>query len=88
MTDQQWMMSAGIAAVAGLLYYASLRLYPYTKCRWCDGVGRKRMPGLKRFWGECHACSGRGRKQRLGARLLHYGTPRQSQPRWARKNRR
>lgn len=87
MTDQQWTMVAGLAAVVGL-YFLSLRLYPYAKCRWCDGSGRKRMPGFKRYWGECHRCSGKGRKQRFGARILRYGTPRQKQPRLARKNRR
>jgi hypothetical protein len=89
MTGQQWTMAAGITAAFALLYYASLRLYPYTKCRWCDGKSRvKAWAPFGYAFRPCHRCSGRGRKQRLGARILGYGEPRQKQSRWAKKNRR
>jgi len=58
-----------IAAAGAVGYYASLRIWPETSCRRCDGSGRNAGSNKKRF-GKCKRCDGTGRKLRLGTRIL------------------
>lgn len=45
------------------------RLWPFARCRSCDGSGRN--PGSTRArWGTCRRCKGSGRRQRLAVRLF------------------
>jgi len=57
-----------IAAIGAVSYYVSLRLWPYRRCRRCDGGGRNAGSNAKRF-GRCGRCGGSGRELRLGARM-------------------
>lgn len=58
---------AAALAVAG--YLVSLRIWPQTYCRKCEGGGRNAGSSRKRF-GSCRKCGGSGRKQRLGNRVF------------------
>jgi hypothetical protein len=52
-------------------YYLSLKAYPFTKCRFCDGRGRFNGKGFYSYaHGRCPKCGGSGRKDRLGVRLF------------------
>lgn len=61
-----------IAAIAAGCYLVSLKPWPWTYCRRCQGGGRNPGSSRKRF-GLCRACDGTGRKKRLGARILERG---------------
>jgi DnaJ-class molecular chaperone len=50
-------------------YYLSLKIWPYTACSRCKGGGKNAGSNKKRF-GHCGKCSGTGRQERLGTRLL------------------
>ena len=56
-----------IAAVIGVSYYVSLRIWPYANCRRCEGGGTNAGSNRKR-WGRCGRCGGTGRRLRFGAR--------------------
>lgn len=58
-----------LAAIIGVCYYVSLRIWPYRPCRRCEGGGRNAGSNRRRF-GTCPACGGSGRKLRTGARML------------------
>jgi len=58
-----------VALVLVVGYYASLRIWPETFCRKCEGGGRNAGSTRQRF-GRCRACGGSGRKPRLGTRML------------------
>jgi hypothetical protein len=55
----------------GALYYwgwrQSLRKWPYTKCRKCEGT-QKNEGSNKERWGKCPECGGTGRRLRWGAK--------------------
>lgn len=57
-------------------YAASIYLHPYVQCEACKGSGRHRGSVFNYGFRPCHKCSGVGRKQRLGARVLNRGQPR------------
>ncbi|MQA16950.1 MAG: hypothetical protein GEV09_23305 [Pseudonocardiaceae bacterium] len=53
--------------VAG--YIAACAIWPFARCRWCTGSGRKRSP-TGRAWRDCGHCRGTGRRIRPGRLLL------------------
>ncbi len=61
-----------IVAVIYLIgYYLSLKAYPFTKCKHCNGRGRFDATGMYSYaFGRCGKCGGTGRKERLGARMF------------------
>jgi hypothetical protein len=65
----------GFIIIVGIIffigYYLSLRAYPFTKCKVCNGRGRFNGTGLFSYAiGRCSKCGGTGRKDRLGVRLF------------------
>jgi hypothetical protein len=65
----------GFFIIVGIIflfgYYLSIKVYPFTKCKYCDGRGRFSAPAPYSYaWGRCRKCGGTGRKDRLGARLF------------------
>jgi len=61
-----WIVKTAIAALGLLaLYAAECWLWPYAKCSWCEGSGRRDSPD-RRHWGDCRHCEGRGRRLRVG----------------------
>lgn len=76
-----------VAAVYLACYARSCKKHPYTRCGWCGGRGKFRAWIFRWAWGDCHRCSGKGRKQRWGARLLGYGHPRQRDPKFKKRTR-
>jgi DnaJ-class molecular chaperone len=58
-----------LALIAAVCYRISLKFWPWTYCRRCEGGGRNAGSTRKRF-GTCRACGGSGRKKRLGARMI------------------
>ena len=58
-----------IAAVFAAGYWVSLRIWPETYCRRCEGGGKNAGSNRVRF-GRCRKCGGTGSKPRLGTRLL------------------
>lgn len=69
----QTLLSLFTLLLAGAgMYYISLRLHPYTRCKACSGGGRNAGSNRKR-WGHCRWCDGSGRKERLGVRLFLRG---------------
>jgi hypothetical protein len=66
-----------IGVVWLLGYWISLRLHPHMRCRRCVDSPGKEWGGMwTNTFRVCHKCSGRGRRQRLGAWVLGYGEPR------------
>jgi hypothetical protein len=64
-----------LTALAGALilgggYYLSIRFHPYTACGRCKKRRGKNVGSTSRVWGNCGACRGTGRKERLGVRLF------------------
>jgi hypothetical protein len=58
------------AAVLWMAYQVvAARLWPFARCRSCDGSGRNAGSTGKR-WGTCRRCKGSGRRQRLAVRLF------------------
>lgn len=67
-----WIVKAGGAAVFLLaLYAAECWLWPYAKCGWCNGTGRRESPDGK-HWGPCRHCKERGRRIRIGRWLFNW----------------
>lgn len=61
---------AGLAIAA--LNVVSLYFWPFAPCWSCKGTGRNQGSNKKRY-GECRRCKATGKRQRLGARLVHRG---------------
>jgi DnaJ-class molecular chaperone len=58
-----------IALISAAGYLISLKRWPYTPCRRCQGTGRNAGSTRKRY-GRCKRCEGSGRKPRLGTRVI------------------
>ena len=58
-----------VALVCGAGYWVSLKVWPETSCKRCDGRGRNAGSNARRF-GRCKGCAGTGRKPRAGTRML------------------
>jgi hypothetical protein len=62
-----------VLAGLGLLwlggYLIACRIWPFTFCRKCEGVGRFASPS-GRAWRPCRRCKGSGSHVRTGRRLL------------------
>jgi hypothetical protein len=58
-----------ILAAAGI-WAIRAWFWPYTRCGRCDGTGRNRGSGTRRF-GLCKKCGGSGRRQVRGSRMIH-----------------
>lgn len=56
---------AVIAVVLPLGYAFSCWVFPWARCLWCEGRGRK-YRGDGRVWRDCRWCRGTGRRLRLG----------------------
>jgi hypothetical protein len=54
------------------LYAAACWLWPFARCRRCDGSGKRPSPS-GRAWRRCDRCRGSGEWLRLGARVLGSG---------------
>lgn len=63
------MITLIVGAVVCLVgWRISLKLWPFARCRRCDGSGRNEGSNRKR-WGYCRKCDGSGRRERFG---LHW----------------
>ena len=70
--------ASGTAGAALLLavaacYAVGCVVWPFTKCRRCDGIGRHHSPG-RAYWRDCGRCRGTGARVRFGRRV--YGRAR------------
>ncbi len=63
-----------IVLLAGAGYFLSLRLHPLRRCPVCKGTGRHHGGVYTYAFRPCRACGGRGRKDRLGAKIFFGGT--------------
>ncbi|GAA2843508.1 hypothetical protein [Kribbella solani] len=54
------------------IYLLACTVWPYANCPRCEGSGKSRSPGGKKFR-NCPRCEGTGRRERLGRRLLRKG---------------
>ena len=62
-----------LAALVGLIYYASRQVfYPMIDCRKCKGSAKKRAKRNRRTFRRCRRCGGEGSKKRLGRRIFDY----------------
>lgn len=74
------------AAFAAVTYLISLRVHPWRRCLRCKGAGRTRARVWRGAFGSCPRCGGKGRKPRLGIRVLDPGRARElTAPRGAHK---
>ncbi len=66
-----WLVIVLAVVIAGGYYAWSLRVHPWVRCRarGCKG-GSRRDRVFKGAYGACRHCGGRGRKPRLGIRVL------------------
>lgn len=65
-----WLILAAAAITAAAVYAVSLRIHPWKPCRSCEGTGKSRDTVWKTAFGTCKSCGGKGRKPRLGVRVL------------------
>ncbi|MDX2974271.1 hypothetical protein [Kribbella solani] len=63
-------LAVGVLILAAYLW--TCRFWPYANCPRCEGSGKSRSPGGKKFR-NCSRCKGTGRRERLGRRLLRRG---------------
>jgi hypothetical protein len=49
-------------------YAVACTVWPFARCRWCRGTGKRRSPTGRAF-GHCRHCRGTARRVRLGRRL-------------------
>lgn len=68
----------GVVAVAVVIWWLSAKLHPYIPCETCKGAGKHTGTMAKNSARPCHACSGRGIKQRPAARLFRIGSEQKS----------
>jgi hypothetical protein len=61
-----------LAAVVGGYYLFSCWRYPRVPCRWCGGKA-PRDPLLRKPFGQCGHCGGKGWRPRLGTRMIGKG---------------
>lgn len=54
-------------------WWLSAKLHPYVPCKTCQGKGRHTGNWAKKSGRPCHACSGRGIKQRPAAKFFGIG---------------
>ena len=59
-----------IVLIAAFGYYLSLKIYPRTKCKRCDGGRRHYDLVYSERRHLCPECGGSGRRERLGTRLF------------------
>lgn len=71
--------AAAALAAAAAAYLVSLRLRPWWPCRACRGAGKTGGRIWRRASGTCPKCGGRGRRPRLGVRVLNPERARQLQ---------
>ncbi|MEV0608156.1 hypothetical protein AB0I61_17495 [Polymorphospora rubra] len=56
--------------LAGVAYAGSCLFWPWARCLWCEGAGRRsRRDG--RVWRTCRVCKGSGRRLRVGRRIYN-----------------
>jgi hypothetical protein len=64
----------GLALVAGLVglavYLWACQLWPYARCPRCRKSPGRRLSWWGRSWGDCRWCGGRGKRVRVGRRIL------------------
>lgn len=60
-----------LAAAAGWVGWqvVAAKVWPFARCRRCDGSGRNAGSTGKR-WGTCRRCKGSGKRRRLAVRLF------------------
>jgi hypothetical protein len=51
-----------------LAYIVACWIWPFARCRWCKGSGKRSSPTGRAF-GHCRHCKGTRRRVRLGRRL-------------------
>lgn len=59
-----------LAAAGFTGWWISLRFWPYTACKRCNGTGRNGGSNRSR-WGVCRRCNGSGKRERLAHRMLN-----------------
>ena len=64
-----WLLLAGL--VAAPVYLGLCWLWPFTACRRCHGLGKKRSP-FGRAHRHCWHCDGTGERLRIGRHVLNY----------------
>jgi len=63
-----WLVIFVVVLAAG--YFVSLRIHPFTKCRFCNGTGRHFGAVYTYAHRRCRKCGGTGRQDRLGGRVF------------------
>ena len=63
-----------LIVIAAVGYYISLRIHPMTKCKLCNGGGRRFGSVYTYAQRRCRKCGGSGRLDRLGTRVFLGGT--------------
>ena len=58
-----------LAAVVAGYYLFSCWRFPRAPCRWCGGKA-PRDPIVRRAFGQCPHCGGKGWKDRFGTRMI------------------
>jgi hypothetical protein len=59
-----------IGIIAAFTYYLSLKVYPSTKCKQCNGGGGHFSTFRPNSDRKCRKCGGTGRVDRLGAKVF------------------
>lgn len=72
--EEEAVSDTGVAGVlvgvgATGVYVLRCWLYPFARCPWCKGSGKRFSPNGKAF-GRCRHCKGSGKRVRWGRRLF------------------
>lgn len=62
----------GAAAVWALFYGGACWLWPFARCWWCKGSGRRYQSEKRKTWRPCRWCKGSGRRLRIGRWIYNY----------------
>lgn len=62
-------IAAALLWAAG--YAVACWLWPFTRCSWCEGTGKRTSPSGKN-WGPCRHCKGKGARIRTGRKIFNW----------------
>lgn len=68
---QIWLVLIGAVLLSVAGYAVACWLWPFTRCRRCDGTGRRMSPSGKN-WGSCRRCKGKAARLRAGRKIFNY----------------
>lgn len=72
-TSARGYLYLGVAAAVWLAWYGfACTFWPFARCWWCKGTGRKYQNEKRKTWRPCRWCKGSGRRLRIVRWIFNY----------------